>query len=126
MEIYNNAKTAKEGKETLIANAAKQREQDEYNAIKAEGDKAFYDLEGLRNDEQAQVDAFKEEAKYWENERYVALEKDDLDTFNEFQKFYDEALANVEKAKNKFEATDALYQIEKTAKESRDRDEIAK
>jgi hypothetical protein len=30
------------------------------------------------------VDAFKEEAKYWENERYVALEKDDLDTLNEF------------------------------------------
>lgn len=46
--------------------------------------------------------------------------------FNEFQKYYDEALANVEKQKAKLDATIALYEVEKAGKEARDREETAK
>lgn len=46
--------------------------------------------------------------------------------FNEFQKYYDDALANVEKAKAKYDATAAQYEVEKAAKEARERDEAAK
>lgn len=40
----NTAKEARDAKDELIKSAAKQREQDEYDAMKQERDEAFYDM----------------------------------------------------------------------------------
>lgn len=61
-----------------------------------------------------------EEANFWKEERFTALENDDIDQFNEFEKFYQEALKNVEKADLKLQATIAKFEIEKAGKEGRD------
>lgn len=94
--------------------------------MKQERDAAFFDLEALKDEQENQMNGLLEEAKYWESERYVALENDDIDTFNEFQKYYDEALAKYDKARNKFEGTVALFEVERVAKETREREEEAK
>ena len=126
IDAYGEAMQARDDKENLINEAARMREDAEYQAIKQEGDEAFYDLEGLLLDQQYQVEAFQDEANYWKHERFNALANDDIDQFNEFEEYYQAALANVEKAQAKYETTDAKYQIEKAAKETRDRDEEAR
>lgn len=117
---------ARDDKENLINEAARIREDAEYQAIKQEGDEAFYDLETLMLDQQYQVEAFQDEANFWKHERFNALANDDIDQFNEFEEYYQAALANVEKAQAKFETTEAKFEIEKAAKETRDRDEEAR
>lgn len=74
----------------------------------------------MKDEQNHQVEAFIDEANFWKEERFVALENDDIEAFNEFEKFYQEALKNVEKADLKYQATVAKFEIEKAAKEGRE------
>lgn len=65
--------------------------------MKTERDAAFYDLESLLLDQQGDLAGAKEAAKYWETERYAALEMEDIELFEEFQANWETAVANVEK-----------------------------
>jgi len=51
--------------------------------MKQERDNKFYDLEGLKFDEEAQVQAFQDEADWWYYEGLWALENDDYEYFKE-------------------------------------------
>jgi len=65
--------------------------------LKTERDAAFYDLESLLLDQQGDLAGAKEAARYWEQERYAALEMEDIELFEEFQANWETAVANVEK-----------------------------
>lgn len=94
--------------------------------MKQERDAKYYDLEGLRMDEEGQMNAFADEVNYWVQEGYNALENDDYEYFKETQNFRDEAEERRKAAQTKFEATDAKFQVEKAAKDQRDLDEGVK
>lgn len=96
---------------------------DAYNKEKQERDAAFYDLEGLKMDEEGQRDAFQGDVDFWKGEILIAIANDDDTYFLEANKFREEALKNVEKAQAKLDATAALFEVEKAGKEQRDRDE---
>jgi len=74
--------------------------------MKQERDEAFYDLDGLLNEQKGDLQAAVDEAAYWETERYVALEAEDIDWFNEMQASWENAKANVAKVQAKVDATD--------------------
>lgn len=94
--------------------------------MKQERDAKYYDLEGLMMDEEGQMNAFQDEVNYWVQEGYTALENDDYEFFKETQKFRDEAEERRVAAETKYEATNAKFQVEKAAKESRDMEEATK
>lgn len=71
-------------------------------------------------DEEAQLNNLKEEAKYWEEERYYALEMDDINYFEEAQANFDKAQERIKTAQTKFDATAASFEIEKQIKEQRE------
>lgn len=94
--------------------------------MKQERDAAFYDLEGLKMDEEGQRDAFQGDVDFWKGEVLIAIANDDDEYFLEANKFREEALKNVEKAQAKLDATAALYEVERAGKEQRDRDQAVK
>lgn len=94
--------------------------------MKQERDAKYYDLEGLKMDEEAQMQNFQHEVDYWFQEGLNAIENEDYEYFKETQKFRDEAEERRAAAQAKFEATDAKFQVEKAAKESRDMEEATK
>jgi hypothetical protein len=125
-DAFDNAKQAKEDKQGLIDGAAEQRDIDAYNKEKQERDAAFFDLEGLKMDEEGQRDAFQGDVDFWKGEILIAIANDDDTYFLEANKFREEALKNVEKAQAKLDATEALFEVEKAGKEKRDFDEAVK
>lgn len=58
IQTFEDAEHARDEKIRIIEDAARQRELDEYNAMKQERDAAYYDLEGLMYDEEGQVQGF--------------------------------------------------------------------
>jgi len=117
---------SRDDKINLINEAERIREEQEYNEMKQERDAKYYDLEALRMDEQGQMESFQHEVDYWVQEGYAAIENEDYEYFKETQKFKDEAEQRRAAAQTKFEATDAKFQVEKAAKESRDMEEATK
>merc|ERR1712232_1090029 len=69
---------------------------------------------------------FQDEANYWIQEGFHALENDDYEYYKETQKFREEAEERGRAAQTKFDATNAKFQVEKAAKESRDMEEATK
>lgn len=57
-------------------------------------------------------------------ESLYALERDDFEFFKEATAKKEEIEVSLEKAQAKYEATRALYEVERIAKEARDLDEI--
>lgn len=76
----------------------------------------MYDQEGQLGGLQGDVD-------YWKTERYVALEEDNLELYEEFQGYYEEAVKKRDEMKTKYDATVAKYEIERVLKEQREFDE---
>lgn len=120
IDAFESARDAARDKENLIAEADRIRTEAAYNKEKEERDAAYYDLEGLMLDEEAQLNNLKEEAKYWEEERYFALEMDDINYFEEAQANFDKAQERIKTAQTKFDATAASFEIEKQIKEQRE------
>ena len=85
---YDAAKTAADEKRNLIKEAERIRNEAEYNEIKTANEAAYYDLEALKDDQLMQVQNFIDEANFWKEERFVALEQDDIELFNEYEKFF--------------------------------------
>jgi len=98
IDAFESARDAARDKENLIAEADRIRTEAAYNKEKEERDAAYYDLEGLMLDEEAQLNNLKEEAKYWEEERYFALEMDDINYFEEAQANFDKAQERIKTA----------------------------
>lgn len=113
----------KQDKENLIADAARMREEQEYQAMKQERDNKFYDLEGLKFDEEAQVQAFQDEADWWYYQGLEALENDDYEYFKEANAQRDEIMKSLDTAQSKLDTTIAQFEVEKAAKEARDLEE---
>lgn len=83
ISAFETAKTERDEKDTLLKNAAKQREDDAYAAEKAERDTKFIDLEAQKMDEEAQRDDLIEQLNKWKKNRAEAAIGDDDEYFNE-------------------------------------------
>lgn len=117
---------ARDDKENLINEAARIREEQEYNAMKQERDNAFYDLEGLKMDQEGQLEGLKADAEFWEGEKLIAILNNDMELFNEYEKSFQEAQKGYLAMEQKLQGTIALYEVEKAGKEQRDMDEAVK
>lgn len=107
----------------MISEAARIRDEQEYQKMKQERDATYYDLEGLMMDEEHQVQAMQDELDWWYNEGLWALENDDFQYFKEANEYQEDIQKNLDKARSKYEATRALFEVERAAKEQRELEE---
>jgi ElaB/YqjD/DUF883 family membrane-anchored ribosome-binding protein len=96
------------------------REEERLRKIQEEGDKAFYDLEGLNMDKEGQVAGIQSDVDYWQSEMFRVLEEGDYDAFTEFEGFRKEAEKQLKTAQAKLDKTNVDFEVERAAKEARD------
>lgn len=96
------------------------REEERLRKIQEEGDKAFFDLEGLKMDQEGQVAGIQSDVDYWQSEMFRVLEEGDYDAFTEFEGFRKEAEKQLKTAQAKLDKTNVDFEVERAAKEARD------
>lgn len=122
----SKANTAINDKQTLIDSEAKTREENAYQKLKQERDAKFTELEGVKADEEAQVNDLQEQYNEWIRMRNQASNNATDDEFAEFHKRAGEVKKQIDAAQVRLEATVAKFEIEKDLKTTRDNDEAAK
>lgn len=107
----------------MIDGAERQREEDERNKIKQERDSKFYDLEGLKMDQEFQVQGLQGDVDYWQSEMFRVLEEGDYEAFTEFENYRKEAEKQLKSAQSKLDKTEVDFEVERVAKDARELDE---
>lgn len=123
IDAYDEKMRQRDEKIDLINEAARLREEERLRKEKEKGDAAYWDLEGLKMDQEGQVQGLQGEVDYWQGEMFRVLEEGDYDAFVEFHGYKAEADKKLQTAQAKLDKTVVDFEVEKAAKEKRDRDE---